>query len=53
MAVSAVNWMVDGKTRSIRVARPGAGDVAVNTKLVWHPAGAARPLEIDVPALLA
>ena len=44
-------WMVDRESRSIRVVRRGRDDVVVANQLVWHPASASRPLELNVPSL--
>jgi Uma2 family endonuclease len=45
-------WIVDIEERRVQCSRPGADDVELVTgQLTWHPAGASRPLVIDLPAL--
>ena len=41
-------WIVDGKSRNIRMIRPDEADVVTDTSLVWNPVGATQPLVIDV-----
>lgn len=41
-------WIVDGDSRTIRIIQTPGGDVVVADTLVWHPAGAAEHLTIDV-----
>jgi Uma2 family endonuclease len=45
-------WIVDADERVITVVRAGHADERVSDVLRWHPAGAARPLEIDLRTLL-
>lgn len=40
-------WIVDRESRTIRVVA-GGDNLVTGTELVWHPAGAAEPLVIDV-----
>jgi hypothetical protein len=43
---------VDIEERRVQRSRSGADDVELVTgQLTWHPAGASRPLVIDLPAL--
>lgn len=44
-------WAVDPVGRTVRVVRPGFADRLEDHLLVWQPAGAATPLEIEVQAL--
>jgi Uma2 family endonuclease len=44
-------WMVDGRKRTITVARPGLSDVAVTDLLRWHPSSATAPFDLDVAAM--
>jgi Uma2 family endonuclease len=44
-------WIVDGDQRSIRVIRPGEGDLLAGDAVRWHPTGATDPLIIDVQAM--
>ena len=44
-------WVVDRLERTVRVVRPGHDDAVEAGTLTWHPAGAAEPLVIDLPAL--
>lgn len=41
-------WIVDGAQRTIRVVKSNAADIVAKQELMWHPAGAAAPLTIDV-----
>ena len=41
-------WIVDRRERTIRVVRPGQQDLTCKDSLIWHPAGAAQPLVLDV-----
>ena len=43
-------WIVDGTARTVRSIRPGTEDV-VSDVLSWHPAKAAEPLTVDLPAM--
>lgn len=45
-------WIVDADARAVTVVRPGHSDEVVRDVLRWHPAGASRALEIDLPALM-
>ncbi|HEY7394246.1 MAG TPA: Uma2 family endonuclease [Gemmatimonadaceae bacterium] len=44
-------WMIDERTRSVRVLRPDGIDVETNGLLEWSPAGASEPLVFDVARL--
>lgn len=44
-------WIVDRARRAITVVRPGSDDAELTQKLLWHPAGAAESLTIDVERL--
>ena len=45
-------WIVDVEERRVHCARSGSDVVELVTgHLTWHPAGAPRPLVIDLPAL--
>jgi len=46
-------WAVDPVSRTVRVIRPGHPDRVEDRELRWHPAGAAVPLDVDVPALFS
>lgn len=46
-------WIVDREHRTITVVRPGSDDAELPGELVWHPAGAAERLTIDVRRLFA
>lgn len=39
-------WMVDGRDRTVRVARPGHSDVITSVSMSWHPVGSDMPLAI-------
>jgi Uma2 family endonuclease len=41
-------WLVDPDRRMITVARPGQSDLRVSDELSWSPAGAARPLVVEL-----
>jgi Uma2 family endonuclease len=41
-------WIVDPERGCVRVVRRGEEDVVTSDRLDWHPAGASRPLELDV-----
>lgn len=45
-------WIVDPDGRAVTVVRAGQTDERITAILRWHPGGAARALEIDVPTLL-
>jgi Uma2 family endonuclease len=45
-------WIVDPDERAVTVIRAGHADLRATDILRWHPAGAARALEIDVATLL-
>jgi Uma2 family endonuclease len=45
-------WIVDADARTVTVVRPDLPDERVTGILRWHPAGAARALEMDVATLL-
>jgi hypothetical protein len=42
---------VDGDTRTIRTIQPPHEDVVRTDTLVWHPAGTAEPLTLDIPSV--
>ncbi len=45
-------WVVDGDERTVEVWRPSAEfPVLERERLVWHPAGAPLPFELDLEAL--
>jgi Uma2 family endonuclease len=44
-------WIVDGDTRTIRTIQPPHEDVVRTDTLVWHPAGTAEPLTLDIPSV--
>ena len=46
-----VYWMVDPRERRVTVARPDTQDLVVDGLLTWEPAGATRPLIVDLTAL--
>lgn len=46
-------WVVDLRSRNIRVVKPGVPDDLVSETLLWSPAGAAAPLQLDVAPLFA
>jgi Uma2 family endonuclease len=39
-------WMVDGRDRTVRIARLGHADVMATESLSWHPVGGNAPLAI-------
>jgi len=42
-------WIVDHKTtKTVCVIRPGSPDAVAADRLIWAPAGAKGPLEIDL-----
>jgi len=41
-------WIVDGDTKTVCVVRPGCPDAVAPGRLIWAPAGAKAPLEIDL-----
>ena len=43
-------WIADGTARTIRAIEPPSQDVIVSDILAWHPAGASKPLILDVQA---
>ena len=45
-------WLVDGDERSVEIWTPSDEfPLLERARLVWHPAGAARPFELDLQAL--
>jgi len=44
-------WIVDHANMNVRVVRNGARDVVAHDQLEWRPAGMAKALVIDLPAL--
>ena len=44
-------WIVDRKSRSIRIARLGESDVVATTEMHWHPVGASEALQFGLPPL--
>lgn len=46
-------WIVDRERRTITTVRPRSDDAELAGELVWHPAGAAERLTIDVRRLFA
>lgn len=46
-------WIVDGYTRSVRVAQPGRDDRVLHDQLVWAPPQASEPLSINVTEFFA
>jgi len=46
-------WIVDSRTRSVRVARPGAEDISAMGTLTWAPVPAVPALTIDLDAVFA
>ena len=45
-------WIIDPDRRTITVARRGAPDQTLHDALIWHPTGAAKPLEIQLADVL-
>ena len=41
-------WIVDGETKTVCVVKPGLPDAVAADRLIWAPAGAKAPLEIDL-----
>lgn len=46
-------WIVDPEARAVIVNREGSPDERVAAQLAWAPAGTAKPLVIEIPALFA
>jgi Uma2 family endonuclease len=44
-------WRVDLQDQLVVVARPGADDILVRDRIVWHPPELPEPLRISVPNL--
>lgn len=44
-------WIVDGDRRTFRVVRQGGDDIVVSDTFIWHPAGAAAALTVNVAAV--
>jgi Uma2 family endonuclease len=47
-----VYWIVDPAERTVCVVRPDRADEVVRDVLKWQPAGASKPLEIELGAIL-
>jgi len=45
-------WIVDPRTKTIRVVRSGAADEVKSDEVGWYPSGAADALTVRVPELL-